>query len=119
MTAKKIRATLGETVIVGEEAVREDTGPSGEHIGINVGAPQPLALVDIWLNDGWEIEYIQELPTLPGAIVRNLSRTDGALYVRHSYGDGPYTWIPLNAPGEFWGDTVAEGGFEVLFGGVG
>lgn len=119
MTEKKIRATLGDSVIVGVE--RASGGSSQPYITIQVC--EDGGNVDIWLNDGWTVEYIQELPTLPGAIVRNLSPADGALYVRHCHyqGGNEYMWTNLYTAndGEVWGDdTVAEGGFEVLFEGV-
>lgn len=121
MTEKKIRATLGDSVIVGAEAnFGAATPTSGPYIDIAVNEE---AEVSIWLNDGWKVEYIQELPTLPGAIVRNLSASDGALYVRHCdyQGGNEYMWSNLYTAteGEIWGDdTVSEGGFEVLFEGV-
>lgn len=115
MTEKKIRATLGDSVIVGTERAR--AGNSQPYITIQVR--EDGENVDIWLNDGWTVEYIQELPTLPGAIVRG---SDGVLYVRHSDSRGDhYMWAELRCAytGVVWGDdTVSEGGFEVLFEGV-
>lgn len=115
MTEKKIRATLGDTAIVGIQMRKGNGGiPSDNYITIRVG--EKRGDVDIWLNDGWTVEYIQELPTLPGAIVRG---SDGTLYVRHAQRHSEYMWIPLTASDEVWGDdTVSEGGFEVLFEGV-
>lgn len=118
MTEKKIRATLGDSVIVGIQTGAARSDYSGPYIDIK---PSDVASeITIWLNDGWKLEYIQGLPTLPGAIVRG---SDGTLYVRHYdkvSGDSHYMWINLDdASGMTWGDvTVAEGGFEVLFEGV-
>lgn len=122
MTEKKVRATLGESVIVGVERWRRNPGGEiGEYITISISGDS-IADIDIWLNDGWRVEYIQELPTLPGAIVRN----DTALFVRMRHAgefnnNGARMWIELDANNPFvvWDDdAVAEGGFEVLFEGV-
>ena len=115
MTEKKIRATLGDSVIVGVERAR---GGNNSHPYITIQVREDGENVDIWLNDGWNVEYIQELPTLPGAIVRNVN--DNSVYVRHT-SDPQYMWYEVQGQnaGEIWGaDIVSEGGFEVLFEGV-
>ena len=119
MTEKKIRATLGDSVIVGVERGR---GGNNSQPYITIQVREDGENVDIWLNDGWNVEYIQELPTLPGAIVRN----NDTLFVRMRHAgefnnNGAQMWIELDANNPFvvWGDDiVSEGGFEVLFEGV-
>lgn len=113
----KVKATLGESVVVGEVNHVADN-----YVGIDIDpiseGGKGSAEVMAWSIDGWNIEVIQDLPTRAGALIRN--NRDGALYVRLSSDRGAaYEWADMGDIGVTWGDdTVAEGGFEILFGGV-
>jgi hypothetical protein len=113
----KVRATLGSTVIEGEVTTLSENLGDGYEITVQ---DKPLVVVDLWNADGWHFEELTPLPTLVGAVVRN--DADGSLYVRQPVAPGvyePYPWREIIEDGEIWGDnTVAEGGFTVLFGGV-
>lgn len=119
MIEKKIRATAGESVIVGTVVT---VSPSGQGLEVEVDGLSDTVMV--YSVDGWSIEVIQELPTLPGAIVRRAQDgVDGALYVRGrddaARPAAGYAWIALDDLVTTWDDgAIAAGGFEVLFEGV-
>jgi hypothetical protein len=113
----KIRATLCDTVVVGEGERSEDRNGFWL-IKVDTG----LAEVACYDFDGWQFEVLTSLPDKVGAVVRN-SR-ENVLYVRisddYASDNGAYPWLTLGCiDGQVWGDdTVADGGFTVVFDGV-
>jgi hypothetical protein len=106
----KVRATLGESVIVGE--VLSDRFRSNHNlVEIDTGV-ESYAVCD--RSDGWQFEQVVSVPTKFGAVIR---RADGTLF---TLGD------PGQSDGWFAGgvirwaeqDEATAGGFTVLFDGV-
>ena len=101
----KVRATLGENVLVGEVV----TIANYELFDIALGDPRD-SVVRVFDSDGWLFEQIVSVPSKFGAVIR---RADGRLF-------------SLVAPTIWWSDLgqsriaseVTEGGFTVLFDGV-
>ncbi len=105
----KVRATLGENVLVGEVTL---VHIKGDWFDLEIpGASDGLT---IYAEDGWKVEQLVSVPTKFGAVIR---RADGALFSRSSdFEKNP--WIP-NARQFSVGDEFAtHGGFTVLFDGV-
>ena len=112
----KVRATLGENVLVGVIACKEENGYY--KLGVKQDEHVPAVYVD--LNPlRWRFEPIVSVPTKFGAVIRN--HGDKQLYVRHASDLEleDHVWVPLSAIDEVATDTEATaGGFTVLFDGV-
>ena len=101
----KVRATLGESVVIGE--VADTFGNNGNRIQIDT-AVESYAICD--RSDGWQFEQVVSAPSKFGAVIR---RADGKVYTRIEKD----AWMD-----EGWcsyrNETVTAGGFSVLFDGV-
>ncbi len=105
----KVRATLGESVIVGRHT--NTMHNNGVHIAPE-GADFPLVLR---INDGWVFEQLVSVPSKFGAVIR---RADGELFVKDMPG-APREWLSVDGNGIPATESMAtEGGFTVLFDGV-
>ncbi len=106
----KVRATLGENVLVGEVAAAADNWNT-----LLVGPPNRRYNIDIWHEDGWHIEPVLELPTLPGAVIE----CEGFTYVREAQ-VMPCPWLRIGpTPGTGHHDAYFTGKqFIVHFAGV-
>jgi len=110
----KVRATLGESVIVGEV-----TGATfGRHEAMTVTVfPSSQSFERITLTVGvqgaWAIEPIVSVPTKFGAVIR---RADGEVFSFTAPGQKPCPWLGRDG----WRDELyaVMGGFTVLFDGV-
>lgn len=103
----RMRATLGESVLVGEVVAL----PVADELEVNIGEKWPR-----YINvNKWQIEKVSPpLPTKVGAIVR---RADGDLFVRDASPQWP--WVSLDGvQSSLDGEEVSQGGFEVIFEGV-
>lgn len=108
----KVRATLGESVIVGRHT--NTMHNNGVHIAPE-GADFPLVLR---INDGWVFEQLVSVPSKFGAVIR---RADGRLFVRRSqseYTQGKEWRYVENAGVATDFEDATAGGFTVLFEGV-
>jgi len=107
----KVKATLGESVIVGRHT--NTMHNNGVHIAPE-GSDFPVVLR---ISDGWHFEQVVSVPTKFGAVIR---RADGVVFVR-DYVDFPQSaeWMKLDGSDEWEFTTGATaGGFTVLFEGV-
>jgi len=105
----KVRATLGESVVVGEVVVIA----THELMDIALGDPRD-SVVRVFEVDGWHFEQVITVPSKFGAVIR---RADGKVY-SHSGLHHERPWMP-NAP-EFAvsGEAATAGGFTIEFDGV-
>ena len=104
----KVRATLGENVLVGE--VTDEY--ASDLIEIMVSEDECLTLE----RDLWQFEQVVSVPTKFGAVIR---RADGAKSVLLDPASGSIRWISGDLNWSWLSDEEAtEGGFTVLFEGV-
>ena len=104
----RVRATLGENVLVGEVAAV----PVADELEVNIGEEWPR-----YISPGrWQVEKMAPpLPTKFGAVVRNTKT--GMVYMRGNNGT-TMPWVD-SYHGDTWADHgVSDGGFEVIFEGV-
>lgn len=109
----KVRATLGENVLVG----RIDYTAESASVQSWLVVPDGVEDVDPYLlsgADGWHFEQIVSVPTKFGAVIR---RADGVLFTLCEmpdsdgwFGSGGLRWAEQ--------DEATAGGFTVLFDGV-
>lgn len=98
----RVRATLGENVLVGTWGVSE--GGLCNRIVLDSGH----VIGQEW--DGWQFEQVVEVPTKFGAVIR---KPEGDVWVQH--GDGQ--WYDVEGC-ECTNADIERGGFTVLFEGV-
>jgi hypothetical protein len=109
----KVRATLGENVLVGR------VDDIGEKFGNWVSLlPDGIEDVEPYLlsgADGWHFEQFVSVPTKFGAVIR---RADGRTFVHAPSRIGDT--VPWFANSRHWASTenATAGGFTVLFDGV-
>jgi hypothetical protein len=77
----KVRATLGENVLVG--GVNDTDGFTWLDIRFS---DESTAVATLYIGDGWRIEPMLELPTLPGAVIE----CEGRIYAR-----GAFHWVGI------------------------
>lgn len=57
----RVRASLGPTVIVGEVAAYQHHGQPLLTIHPD-GLSSPFSTMDVWADDGWNVEHLVEVP---------------------------------------------------------
>ena len=110
----KVRATLGDTVIVGR--VPGTRSIDGALWRVDV-APSEDSFAQLTLEfRHWHFEQVVSVPTKFGAVIR---RADGAKSVLLDPASGSIRWISGDLNWSWLSDEEAtEGGFTVLFEGV-
>lgn len=103
----RVRATLGENVLVGVIHMRSTENAWWQIEADGVVDVDPFVLS---ANDGWWFEQVVEVPTKFGAVIR---KPEGDVWVHH--GDGE--WYDVEGC-ECTNADVERGGFTVLFEGV-
>lgn len=110
----KVKATLRDTVVVGEV---EDWGNSPDTGYVSItpqGLQQRSSTIRCWRGDGWAFEQIVSVPTKFGAVIR---RADGEVFILAGPDDDCEEW--KHRESGWWGDEEATfAGFTVLFEGV-
>ena len=107
----KVRATIGESVVVGEVVVIA----THELMDIALGDPRD-SVVRVFYVDAWQFEQIVSVPTKFGAVIRRAE--DGMLFARREHEAG-YVWLALDdSNGSTYDELATAGGFTVLFDGV-
>ena len=111
----KVRATLGENVLVGRIDFRGEIGFS-LLMDVLKDPEQSVDGVWLWDSDLWRFEQVVSVPTKFGAVIR---RADGVLLSLQDTKNRDNRWL---APSDNWqwcddADATA-GGFTVLFDGV-
>lgn len=114
----KVRATLGESVIVGKvvEITMQNNYPTVVDVFLGPHTFDNVALIAHG-SDSWQFEQVVSVPTKFGAVIR---RADGVHFVRDSVSSSAdVEWMKLDGSVEwdFTSDATA-GGFTVLFEGV-
>jgi hypothetical protein len=104
----KVRATLGENVLVGEVA---EVGRTIVEIQM-AGVPQELWTLTF--SDGWQFEQIVSVPSKFGAVIR---RADGEVFQISDQNPAIRRWFGKGGKG-FSKAEATRGGFTVLFDGV-
>lgn len=115
MPGDKVRATLGDSVVVGEV-------DEVEHSRVMTGTvwvcPQPenFDRVELRLGGslGWRFERVVAVPSKRLAVIR---RADGTIFMLHSTG-AKYPWSGVDDWVSRSVDEATLGGFTVLFDGV-
>lgn len=103
----KVRATLGENVLVGiVESI-----PSGYECNINIGPQVRLVNTDV----GWQFEQITSVPSKFGAVIRRADGERFTLVEPDAVDD--LAWFGRLTGWMRFGEVTA-GGFTVLFDGV-
>ena len=116
----KVRATLGESVIVGTVDFRSNAGDQTVVLH-GISGPHPtIDRVWLWDKDNWQFEQVVSVPTKFGAVIR---RADGRAHalVDPKAADGlPWVWSSPDTEWDSWATTeeATAGGFTVLFEGV-
>ncbi len=110
----RVRATLGENVLVGEVEYAQE---GVIELRCN-GSLFPLLYRDSWqplYRDSWQFEQVVEVPTKFGAVIR---RADGVKFTLVHPDPADRVWMRANDE-DSWSDGGAlYGGFTVLFEGV-
>lgn len=107
MVGDRVRATLGENVLVGVVSYVDREGPN---VDLGSAARVPCLYVD-----GWQFEQVVELPAKFGAVIRRADGQVSASLLPHSVDNQPWAtdagdWVST--------DEATDGGFTVLFEGV-
>ena len=104
----KVRATLGENVLVGIVTVAR-LSETQDYFEVDVAGFDVISV-----DDSWHFEQVVSVPTKFGAVIR---RADGLISFLADLSGGDSRWW---TPGLGWGAEVAStrGGFSVLFDGV-
>ncbi|UXO93881.1 hypothetical protein Pan2_62 [Pseudanabaena phage Pan2] len=105
----RVRATLGENVLVG---IVEYADRAFAEVRVN----DSLSLFPLYLSLGWQFERVVEVPTKFGAVIRRADGQVSANLLPHSVDNQPWAtdagdWVST--------DEATDGGFTVLFEGVG
>ena len=112
----KVKATLGESVIVGKvaEITMQNNYPMVVDVFVGPHTFDNVALIAHGSNS-WQFEQVVSVPTKFGAVIR---RADGELFTLIDCNDR-YS-LPWWNAGSTWAkeSDVTEGGFTVLFEGV-
>ena len=113
----KVRATLGENVLVGTIVTVAGASASDRvFYDIAFGEDQE-SMVRVFGIDGWRFEQVVSVPSKFGAVIR---RADGEAFVLTNLGSDKRAADWLTDTGERWADEgrATQGGFSVLFDGV-
>lgn len=108
----KVRATLGESVLVGRVAYSD---PSTRSADILVGSEPGFAWA-LHGSDGWQFEQVIDVPTKPFAVVIG-SRAQGG-YVRGYEGEWTSVFSGSFASAETIAELIRDEGYRVVFEGV-
>lgn len=111
-----VRATLGESVIVGKvaEITMQNNYPTVVDVFVGPHTFDNVALIAHG-SDSWQFEQVVSVPTKFGAVIR---RADGLIsFLGDTFEEeGPRWWHPTL--GWCTAAQATEGGFTVLFEGV-
>lgn len=109
----KVRATLGESVIVGKVAEIKMQKNYPTVVDVSVG-PHTFDTVSLIAHgsNSWQFEQVVSVPTKFGAVIR---RADGKTLIRDN--EYAFPWTDDKGNG-FKSELAVEGGFTVLFEGV-
>ena len=103
----KVKATLGESVVVGEVTERDE---EGFRVAIT-----PAHRVWVYPEDGWQFEQVVSVPAKFGAVIR---RADGEVFIyAPGYESDPCPWLTTSTR-FFRPERATAGGFTILFDGV-
>jgi hypothetical protein len=106
----KVRATLGENVLVGEVDHTNHTNHGGEfRIVVNGWAT-------VWFNRSWHFEQVVDVPTKPFAVVA--IDTNRAFFVRTGTDDWMNTYNGSSASDSTIRGLIRDEGYRVVFEGV-
>lgn len=112
----KVRATLGESVIVGKvaEITMQNNYPTVVDVFVGPHTFDNVSLIAHGSNS-WQFEQVVSVPTKFGTVIR---RADGGIYLlAEPFGADAVEWFGQSA-GWATERTATEGGFTVLFEGV-
>ena len=113
----KVKATLGESAIVGKvaEITMQNNYPTVVDVFVGPHTFDTVALIAHGSNS-WQFEQVVSVPTKFGAVIR---RADGAKSVLLDPASGSIRWISGDLNWSWLSDEEAtDGGFTVLFEGV-
>lgn len=108
----KVRATLGENVLVGKVTY---SNPSTGSADILVGMVPSFA-IGLYGPDGWHFERVIDVPTKPFAVVASADNKKG--YVRESGGAWTSVISGLGASDATIADLIRDEGYRVVFEGI-
>lgn len=111
----KVRATLGESVIVGDITYEFEGGRIGRPEGWEVCPDGSVRSAQVWLSEGWHFEQVVSVPTKFGAVIR---RADGVKFVLVYHDMGIPGWMRSDDDDAYPAEYATAGGFTVLFEGV-
>ena len=107
----KVRAVLGENLLVGEITYKNTTDAWWQIVADGVEDVDPFVLSNA---DGWQFEQVVSVPSKFGAVIR---RADGESFWLTTRSEKACPWLTQHG---FWTDekNATRGGFTVLFDGV-
>lgn len=112
----KVRATLGESVIVGKvaEITMQNNYPTVVDVFVGPHTFDTVALIAHGSNS-WQFEQVVSVPTKFGAVIR---RADGQVYSYSALRQKSCPWLGDDSYGWVSERYATQGGFTVLFEGV-
>lgn len=108
---EKVRATLGENVLVGSVQMVEEY-PESFYVEIDVPPADTFGLSSA---DGWQFEQVVSVPTKFAAVIR---RADGRRFTRVTVGEEYQSWAYENDQYFFDTTVVVRDGFTIEFEGL-